>query len=176
MQFSAGLPLKLNHPRMGDVNYAGIKFSGSPVAVFDRFVLLSIEDFVERHVHATEAAMEAVATPDLAIVARQASDLIASKRTLLLNRAMAVKGKLGQPGAVVGVVERVQVAQQLKARAHELKSRRADQTGGPPLLPGLERFRKANPALLGVVGFVISNLVSFAIGVGVAVVAGSFKR
>jgi len=50
MQFSAKLPLKLHHPVMGDIQYQGVKFAGSVIAVFDQYVGLTIEDYIERHV------------------------------------------------------------------------------------------------------------------------------
>src|SRR5262245_40785048 len=76
MQFSANLPIDLEHPRIGKISYRGVKFAGSVVPTFDRYVVLSVDDLVEKHVRNTEAAMESLSFDQLDETARLAADLI----------------------------------------------------------------------------------------------------
>lgn len=130
MQFSAGKPLKLSHPRLGHISYEGVGFSGSPALVFDQFVCHTIEDLVDRHLRAVEDALPAVPPAQLDEVVGQATGLLVAARTKLLNRAADIKGSLLRNGLDdlqpvrlgPGGVEPINVSQRLKDLAHHLRA------------------------------------------------------
>ena len=130
MQFSSGLPLKLSHPVIGNISYQGIRFAGSVVPAYDRYVTRVIEDLVEKHVRGVEAAM-VVADPDhLQEIApradrldrhdsskapwpreQQSRDGLAANRAIPGRRSLFASARINQ----------IQVAARLNARLAELK-------------------------------------------------------
>jgi hypothetical protein len=171
-QFSAKLPLELYHPKMGRIRYAGITFSGSPIQAFDRFVSLSIEDLVEKHVRAIEAAMAEVEENQLQEVTDEAVGLIVSARVALQSKAGHVKAALlgnvrstAQRSQITRVpihssAETIPVMERLNNRAAALRQARVAQSGRARSWGGLERFAKANPALSNVISFFLGALVT----------------
>jgi hypothetical protein len=163
MQFSANLPLRLHHPRIGNISYQGIAFSGSAVIVFDRYINLCVEDFIEKHVRQIEEAMTSAETDQLNEIASHSIDLILSARASLRRRAERIKGRMLAPptqqASLVALgnsgVEQVNVAARINARVSELMRQRPVPEP-PPVWRWLERFASSNPAL--------SNIISFALG------------
>lgn len=145
MQFSAGLPLELEHPRMGKISYRGIKFAGSVIPTFDRYVALQVDDLVEKHVRNVEAEMATVSADQLDTIARDAATAIERTRTRLISRAGQVKAALlkGSPQRAEALIDRSGVrpmnpTARFAARAAELKVAALRAIPQPP--PSIEVF------------------------------------
>jgi len=170
MQFASGLPLELHHPVMGSISYRGVKFSGSVLRVYDRYVFLQIEDIVEKHVRQIEAQLEEQDTPNLAEIASRAAGLILANRQKLRDRAESVKGRLLTPPTESSKsvalsftgVEMIDISARLNARVEEIQRKRKKDAPAP-VWGGLERFARSNPAL--------ANIISFGAGVIVTLIA-----
>jgi len=165
MQFSAGLSLRLHHPVMGNIHLGGVKFSGSAIPVFDRFVRLSIEDLIEKHVVQVEKDLSDVDSAQMQHVAFLATGRLVSARQRLLARAAEIKGRmLGNPGAPsssvplnhAGVVP-VNIAPRLSARVDELR-KGLPAPEKPPVWGWLEGFVKRNPALSNIISFLAGSV------------------
>lgn len=166
MKFASGLPLKLQHPRTGPISFHGVRFSGSAISAFDRYVVLSIEDLVEKYTRDAERKLAEVDPQELDDIAARATNVIISIKKRLVERANEVKGRLlAGPGKSAGAVQLkaagivpIDVRARLSARVTELRKKQPP----PPPKPvwgWLENFAKTNPAL--------SNVISFLIGAGI---------
>ena len=129
MAFSAGTLLELEHPRLGSIRYLGVGFQGSPALVFDQYVGHVIEDLVERHLVALEAALAIVPRGERAQVVEDGCEELQKARMKLSTRAADIKGRLlgngfnpvpvplhGAGVAPVPIVQRL--AAELKALQH----------------------------------------------------------
>jgi len=94
-----GTPLALAHPRMGPITIAGVRFSGSVVPVFDRYVTLTIDDLISAVTDRTEEALADLPRPDREPAVQQIVDALDAVWTRLIGRASEIKGVLsGAPG------------------------------------------------------------------------------
>jgi len=94
MSFASGKRLSLHHPTIGDINYEGIAFWGSPVHVFDSFVRLNIDDLIEEHLRAAEAALEGIPEEQFPQVVEECVGLLTAANSKLSDRAAKIKGGL----------------------------------------------------------------------------------
>jgi hypothetical protein len=161
MMFAAQKPLELFHTRIGNIRYEGVRFSGSPVHVFDQFVALTIEDAVEKHVRAVENELPDAPVMELAAIAEEAAGLILSFRAKLFNRAAHVKGAMLGDGfnpkpapVLIAGIQPIPVREYLVQRARELKED-APKATARPVWAWLEDFQKANPTLVRVISAVL---------------------
>jgi len=175
MQFSAGLPLKLHHPVIGDISYSGIKFAGSVIPVYDRYVCLVVEDLIEKNLAIFEAALPAVDPAQLQEVGDQGAGMLTSARQRLLTRASNVKARLqgveegGQSNVGAAGVTRVNISGRTKSKVDEIlkKQPKPEPT---PIWGWLENFAKTNPALSNVTSFFAGAFFSAAVTILIDVV------
>lgn len=74
MMFTAGQPIRLHHPRMGKIAVTAVTFYGSVVDVYDRYVLLVINDLVTETTQTVENLLEGLARQDRAPAVREMTD------------------------------------------------------------------------------------------------------
>jgi hypothetical protein len=94
MAFLSRRPLSMHHPRIGAISFSGLPFSGSPVDVYDSFVLLSVLDFTEEQVRAAEAALEDVPEEKLDQSIGEFAGIIFSAATRLSDRAAQFRARM----------------------------------------------------------------------------------
>ncbi|MES2294608.1 MAG: hypothetical protein V4527_15005 [Pseudomonadota bacterium] len=167
MRFASGLPLKLHHPVMGDISFSGIRFSGSVIPVFDRYVSLTVEDLIEKHLTELEKILAEVSPNEVQSVGLAAAAMLNGTRQRLLAKAAAIKARLlnAQDAEAVGVsisavgAHHVSVAARIDARISELR----DRMPPTPKWGWLETFAKTNPILSKVISYGLATLVGVAI-------------
>jgi hypothetical protein len=150
MSFASGKRLSLHHPRIGDINYEGLAFWGSPVHVYDSFVRLSIDDLLERHLRAAEDAIEKAPQEQFEQVIEECVGLLRFAESKLSDRAAKIKGALmysaehgpgrareAKPRAIpVGDQSRESWRYRLKAKAEEVSLHRARSGGNSIYVAG----------------------------------------
>jgi len=128
MMFSARLPLRREHPRMGKIAIEGVTFSGSVVHVYDQYILLTVDDLVADTTQAVEEALPGLPRQDRGPAVKDMTDAIAAAKARLLARAGEIKGILlapeGSRGPPARIGEQINWTPYAERLAHTLRTLR----------------------------------------------------
>lgn len=128
MMLSAGRPLRLQHPRMGEIAIEGVTFYGSVVQAYDQYVLLVIDDLVAETTQAVEDALPDLPRQDRGPAVEAMTAAIAAARARLLARAREIKGVLlapdGSRGPPARIAEQINWTPYAERLAHTLRTLR----------------------------------------------------